>query len=116
QQTHYPNILASYKPYETTYPRYEQAQNNLTQTYAYVGDFEQALAGFQKTWEIAKWDNVAANNVAWILLAIDRIPEAERYLKEALEQGGGDDINYRSEERRVGKECRTRWTTYHDEK
>src|SRR5205809_841499 len=61
---------------------------------AYVGDFEQALAGFQKTWEIAKWDNVAANNVAWILLAIDRIPEAERYLKEALEQGGGDDTNY----------------------
>src|SRR5439155_594784 len=94
QQFDLPKALESYKLYVTTYPRDAQALNNLAQTYAYVGDFEQALAGFQKTWEIAKWDNVAANNVAWILLAIDRIPEAERYLKEALEQGGGDDTNY----------------------
>jgi len=94
QQFDLPKALESYKLYVTTYPRDAQALNNLAQTYAYVGDFEQALAGFQKTWEIAKWDNVAANNVAWILLVIDRIPEAERYLKEALEQGGGDDTNY----------------------
>jgi eukaryotic-like serine/threonine-protein kinase len=94
QQFDLPKALESYKLYVTTYPRDAQALNNLAQTYAYVGDFEQALAGFEKTWEIAKWDNVAANNVAWILLAIDRIPEAERYLKEALEQGGGDDTNY----------------------
>ena len=25
----------------------------------------------------------------------------------------GDDIEFRSEERRVGKECRSRWSPYH---
>jgi tetratricopeptide (TPR) repeat protein len=94
QQFDLPKALESYKLYVATYPRDAQALNNLAQTYAYVGDFEQALAGFKKTWEIAKWDNVAANNVAGSLLGLDRIPEAERYLKEALEQGGGDDVNY----------------------
>jgi eukaryotic-like serine/threonine-protein kinase len=94
QQFDLPKALESYKLYVATYPRDAQALNNLAQTYAYVGDFEQALDGFKKTWEIAKWDNVAANNVAGSLLGLDRIPEAERYLKEALEQGGGDDANY----------------------
>jgi tetratricopeptide (TPR) repeat protein len=94
QQFDLPKALESYKLYVATYPRDAQALNNLAQTYAYVGDFEQALAGFKRTWEIAKWDNVAANNVAGSLLGMDRIPEAERYLKEALEQGGGDDANY----------------------
>ncbi len=68
--------------------------NNLAQTYVFVGEFEKALTGYEKTWEIAKWDNVAADNAAGTLLSLDRLPEAERYLKEALEQGGGDDINY----------------------
>jgi hypothetical protein len=30
------------------------------------------------------------------LLSLDRLPEAERYLKEALGEGGGDDVYYRS--------------------
>jgi serine/threonine protein kinase/Flp pilus assembly protein TadD len=94
QQFDLPKALESYKLYVATYPRDAQATNNLAQTYAYVGDFDQALEGFRKTWEIAKWDNVAANNVAGTLLSTDRIQEAERYLKEALEQGGGDDANY----------------------
>jgi tetratricopeptide (TPR) repeat protein len=94
QQFDLPKALESYKLYVATYPRDAAALNNLAQTYVYVGDFEQALTGYQKTWEIAKWDNVAADNAAGTLLSLDRIPEAERYLKEALEQGGGDDINY----------------------
>ena len=94
QQFDLPKALESYKLYVATYPRDAQATNNLAQTYAYVGDFEHALEGFKKTWEVAKWDNVAANNVAGTLLSLDRVTEAERYLKEALEQGGGDDANY----------------------
>ncbi len=52
------------------------------------------LAGFQKTWEIAKWNNVAANNAAGTLIGMDRLQEGERYLKEAVDQGGSDDTNY----------------------
>ena len=89
-----PKSLESYKLYVATYPRDATALNNLAQTYSYLGDFERAAEGFKKTWEIAKWDNVAANNVAGTLLGLDRIPEAERYLKEALAQGGGDDVFY----------------------
>ena len=33
--------------------------------------------------------------------------EAKDYVKSALDAG------YRSEERRVGKECRSRWSPYH---
>ena len=94
QQFDLPKALESYKLYVATYPRDATALNNLAQTYVFVGEFEKALTGYEKTWEIAKWDNVAADNAAGTLLALDRLPEAERYLKEALEQGGGDDINY----------------------
>ena len=94
QQFDLPKALQAYKLYASTYPRDANALNNLAQTYAYIGDFEQAVSGFKQTWEEAKWDNVAANNVAGTLLAVDRVSEAERYLKEALTQGGGDDVFY----------------------
>ena len=94
QQFDLPKALESYKLYVATYPRDATALNNLAQTYVFVGEFEKALTGYEKTWEIAKWDNVAADNAAGTLLSLDRLPEAERYLKEALEQGGGDDVNY----------------------
>ena len=87
--------IESYKLYVATYPRDATATNNLGQTYLYLGDLEQAATYFEKTWEIAKWDNVAANNAAGALLSLDRFPEAERYLKEALAEGGGDDVYYR---------------------
>jgi len=91
-----PKALESYKLYAATYPRDAAAWNNLATIYAYLGEMEEALTAMKKTWEIAKWDNVAANNVAGNLLTLDRIPEAEKYLKEAVEQGGGDDVNYRA--------------------
>jgi eukaryotic-like serine/threonine-protein kinase len=94
QQYDLPKSLESYKLYVATYPRDATALNNLAQTYVFMGDFDKALEGYEKTWEIAKWDNVAADNAAGTLLALDRLPEAERYLKEALGQGGGDDVNY----------------------
>ncbi len=94
QQFDLPKALESYKLYVATYPRDATALNNLAQTHVFMGEFEEALTGYEKTWEIAKWDNVAADNAAGTLLALDRLPEADRYLKEALGQGGGDDVNY----------------------
>jgi serine/threonine protein kinase/Flp pilus assembly protein TadD len=91
-----PKAIESYKLFVATYPRDAAAWNNLATAYAIVGDFEQAATGFKKTWEIARWDNVAASNAAGTLLQIGRTEEAERYLKEALEQGGGDNGAYQT--------------------
>jgi len=96
QQYDLPKSLQSYKLFVATYPRDAAAWNNLANAYGLVGDFEQALAGFEKTWEIAKWNNVAANNAAGTLIGMDRLQEGERYLKEAVDQGGSDDTNYHS--------------------
>jgi eukaryotic-like serine/threonine-protein kinase len=94
QQYDMPKAIESYKLFVATYPRDAAAWNNLASAYAQVGDFEQAAEGFRKTWEIARWDNVAANNTAGTLITLNRMAEAERYLKEALDQGGGDNVNY----------------------
>ena len=34
-------------------------------------------------------------------------------IKDSLCRVFGDSVQYRSEERRVGKECRSRWSPYH---
>ena len=34
-------------------------------------------------------------------------------LRDRIIKALGDDASYRSEERRVGKECRSRWSPYH---
>jgi serine/threonine protein kinase len=91
-----PKALDSYKLFVATYPRDAAAWNNLASTYVITGDYEQAATGYEKTWEIARWDNVAATNAAGTLMTLDRTQEAERYLKEAMEQGGGDNTNYHS--------------------
>jgi serine/threonine protein kinase/Flp pilus assembly protein TadD len=94
QQFDLPKALESYKLFVATYPRDAAAWNNLANAYGLVGDLEQAAAGFKKDWEIAKWNNIAANNAAGTLIGMDRMQEGERYLKEAVEQGGSDDANY----------------------
>jgi eukaryotic-like serine/threonine-protein kinase len=94
QQYDLPKALQAYKLFVATYPRDAAAWNNLANAYGLVGDVEQALAGFEKTWEIAKWNNVAANNAAGTLFGLDRLQEGERYLKEAVDLGGSDDTNY----------------------
>ena len=37
----------------------------------------------------------------------------EPFTANKLQLGGGLNYVYRSEERRVGKECRSRWSPYH---
>jgi len=94
QQFDLRKAIDSYKLFVATYPRDAAAWNNLSTAYGIIGEFEQAAEGFKKTWEIARWDNVAANNTAGVLMALDRMAEAERYLKEAADQGGSDNVNY----------------------
>jgi len=91
-----PKSLETYKLFVDTYPRDAAAWNNMAITYSSLGDFESAAEGFKKTWEIAKWDNVAADNVAGTLFAIDKLDEGEKYLNEALAQGADSDTIYRS--------------------
>ena len=94
QQFDMPKALQAYKLYIATYPRDAAAWNNLATTYASIGNVDEAAQDFAKTWEIAKWNNIAANNAAGTLMQINRLADGERYLKEALEQGGSDDTNY----------------------
>jgi len=96
QQSDLPKALESYKLFVATYPRDAAAWNNLASAYQTIGDYEQAATDFEKTWEIARWDDVAADNAAGTLMGIDRMPEGERYLKEALDQGGADNTSYHS--------------------
>jgi eukaryotic-like serine/threonine-protein kinase len=91
-----PKAIESYKLFVATYPRDAAAWNNLASAYQVVGNYEEAAKDFEKTWEIARWDNVAANNAAGTLIQLDRLDEAQRYLKEAFDQGGGDNTNYQS--------------------
>ncbi|PYX50695.1 MAG: hypothetical protein DMG79_05140 [Acidobacteria bacterium] len=91
-----PKAIESYKLFVGTYPRDAAAWNNLATAYGIIGDYEQAAEGFKKTWEIARWDNVAANNAAGTLIQLGREQEAEHYLKEALDQGGGDNSAYQT--------------------
>jgi tetratricopeptide (TPR) repeat protein len=94
QQGDLPKALESYKLFVATYPRDAAAWNNLATAYQSVGDFDNAIAAFEKDWQIARWNNIAANNAAGTLISIDRLQEGERYLKEALDEGGSDDVYY----------------------
>ena len=91
-----PKAIDSYKLFVSTYPRDPAAWNNLASAYATIGNLEQAATNFEKTWEIAKWDNVAAENAAGALFGTDHLQDGERYLKEGYTQGGGEDAAYNS--------------------
>ena len=41
------------------------------------------------------------------------VPEMAHILEEQLKDPNADLNTFRSEERRVGKECRSRWSPYH---
>ena len=53
-------------------------------------------------------DNSPRANVEAAVLAMQKYPDLNLILT-----GGEKDLLSRSEERRVGKECRSRWSPYH---
>ena len=89
-----PKGLESYKLYASTYPRDANALNNLGSTYQAAGDFEHAAESFAMTWQAAKWDDTAATNAAQMFLALDRLPDAQRYQNESLQEGAGENMPY----------------------
>ena len=95
-QNDLPKAIEAYKLFVDTYPRDPAAWNNLSIAYETTGDFEASVDSFKKAWEMAKWDNIAATNLAGTLALIDRVDEAEHYLQEAEREGGGNDVQYRS--------------------
>ena len=57
-------------------------------------------------------DAVELTSVCWLLLA-EALPLDGGSRWKGRAGGGGGGAKDRSEERRVGKECRSRWSPYH---
>jgi eukaryotic-like serine/threonine-protein kinase len=91
-----PKALESYKLFAATYPRDAAAWNNMAIVYVETGDYEQAAADFEKTWEIANWDTVAALNAAATLMMLNRVPEGDRYMRIALDHGAENSVEYQT--------------------
>src|SRR3989449_3752907 len=72
---------------------------------AYLVDVTAALLNFDLTSRI----EISDVELAWIVGAA----KAAGLAVHEYMQVGGEDLNHRSEERRVGKECRSRWSPYH---
>ena len=51
--------------------------------------------------------------MASVLELVQEVSEIGRLVRMGLEQEKRDSKSIRSEERRVGKECRSRWSPYH---
>jgi len=64
------------------------------------------------------FDNVLPNQeqvawTAWAIVAVYVLKGAGSYVSSYLMADVGQRVVRRSEERRVGKECRSRWSPYH---
>ena len=90
----------------------EQSGFNLLQAAVFEGEYDIVskaaglLDNFVKEMEFTKTGNNAKNfpgKTAVDILSLMERKELNHYIKEL----------YRSEERRVGKECRSRWSPYH---
>src|SRR2546426_9871474 len=93
------------------------------------GDFATAALTYDSLLRMEQglnWRALAYDGLADVALARGRLADAERYRREAMaaNEGWGVPAAYfkgalrlassdRSEERRVGKECRSRWSPYH---
>src|SRR3712207_8655008 len=56
---------------------------------------------------------VAADPAFDVARFLEGAQEAYRMILEAFWKGDRQELGWRSEERRVGKECRSRWSPYH---
>src|SRR3712207_9295872 len=50
---------------------------------------------------------------AWDFTVVGEVDEPKRWTWEEFRELPSEEVTRRSEERRVGKECRSRWSPYH---
>ena len=72
----------------------------------------QARAVLREEKTEARWSSLMKNNAIKLDLLRTNVAAKKRNTDMAFLMGGAD-ILQRSEERRVGKECRSRWSPYH---
>ena len=100
-------------------------QQYLAKVHVELGEFDEAIAKYKKALAIANEINsrsTEAHSTCQLALAYYKkkdYPNAEKYFLEAkskfdaLDESNMQTWVLRSEERRVGKECRSRWSPYH---
>ena len=84
-----------------------------------TSEYEMLVKGFEKPEESHKRDYfMTTSEILTYLKGWTTVPLTEKRMGEALKKAGFERVqkraeNVRSEERRVGKECRSRWSPYH---
>lgn len=76
--------IAGYKEYLRTYPRDDVAMGNLSSEFFVVGDYEQAAHYAEEALSIDPDSAAWYENYSTALLALSRLDEAEKVLKEAF--------------------------------
>src|SRR3712207_9339062 len=92
-------------------PNYAKAQTNLSLDRYSTARYQELVGGRVRRPEVATGEKLAHYNLGIAFRQKALYDEALREFSRALEQG--EEPHLRSEERRVGKECRSRWSPYH---
>src|SRR5258708_18810714 len=87
--------------------------NNVAAEYLAQGDLALAYAHFKAAVLADPRYSPSYSNLAQLYIRKGFLHSAERLLLHAIALYDDADIALRSEERRVGKECRSRWSPYH---
>ena len=74
-----------------------------------AGELSQEIRTFARVIASLKEESEA---IGWYQqrISIEQDPDAKKIMEHAQEE---EFLHFRSEERRVGKECRSRWSPYH---
>src|SRR2546426_12362477 len=64
-------------------------------------------------WSLAGMEHAATAGIPGLLEVNAPLIEEQAAYRGLRDAGGADRVAARSEERRVGKECRSRWSPYH---
>lgn len=77
---------ATYELWSQTYPNDAVAVNNLGRTYTQLGDYEKALAAYQKALKLAPPTGLLYSNLVFSYLSADRLDEARATAQEAQDR------------------------------
>lgn len=73
----------TYELWSQTYPSDAVAANNLARTYTQLGDYDKALAAYQKALKLGPATGLLYSNLAFSYLSVDRLDEARATAQEA---------------------------------